>query len=208
MDFEGLKEKLVTEYGDEELAALVVYLALMAKQEGRDLSDEELLVMDACSRLYGAVRNQMQRLSAACLEPVVDPASLSDDERNGLLDYFVFERGDEKIAARANLVKLHEPIPEGLTSEEHDEYFDNRPRATFVPLANITVREAFNCLEYWKQEAETDAAIADVLGAVLPHWEGVRDIAQLTGDKPPETLGEYADYMREFGGEEEEEHGK
>lgn len=200
MEFEDAKRKLLEEYGDWDVGGVVLGFVFTAKEEGRHLTEEEVHLAQVCDWLYGNVRRQMHHLANLCEEPVLNTADLSEEERDGLNDYLILDAGDEKIAARANLVKLHEPIPKGLEVEELDEYLDER-RSVFVRLHEITVREAFAYVDYWQKEAETDEAIR----GFVDEWKGYRELAEIVGDNPPETIGEYLNYRSKLAEEEEED---
>src|SRR5215212_9443297 len=149
ISFEEVKKRL-GEYGDYELTALPLMLGFQAKEEGRKPTEDEVLVAHMSAWLYKQVEEQMMHLANICEEPVWNPAQLDSKERDGLNDYFSFNAGDEKIAARALLVKLHKPTPDDLEGEELQNWYDEQ-RSEFVAVHNITVSEALDYVAYWEQ---------------------------------------------------------
>ena len=196
---ESLEPSLRELYGDNELMSMVLYIPYQAKEENRTCTEEEERIVEACLLLGEFVRLQMHHLATVCEEPIANPATMDETEMGNLTDDIAFKARDEQIAARALLVKLHKPTPDDLEGEELTKYLDSQ-REPFVSYRNMTVCEGLDYYWYWQQQAQTDKAGSAFVG----HWEDMRDFAQLIGEKPPETISEYLDYLRTFVADSEE----
>src|SRR5215217_2162578 len=109
---EEFKRELIEAYGDDAILDVIVGLPFNASHEGRQLNKTETAAVMVLSAMYYEVEAQMRHLGSICEEPITDPAKMNKDEKQRLSDYIAFDCGDEKIAARADLVRLHKPIPD------------------------------------------------------------------------------------------------
>lgn len=201
MEFEEVKARLLEEYGEGNLLEVSVCFLFEAKEEGRAVVEKEMLFMRMCALARTQVEEQMHHLATVCEGPIPNPATMTEEEGRALSDDIAFGGRDEQVAARVNLVKLHKPDPEGVTGEEFDAYLDNKPREVFASFNEITVREAFDYLDYWEQERES----TDAMQGFMDEWKGYQEIAEITGDDPPDTLEEYMDYRKRLDKEQEED---
>lgn len=184
MEFEDAKKRLLAEHADDQLTAVGVWFLLVAKKEGRPPNEEELFFMTTIEGVFRAVTGQVEHLSSLLDKPPYQSLLTTNAEN---LD----EGNREVLAARADLV---------LTNEE--TFFEDDRRATYVPRGSLTVREAFDYLDRWEGKAR---AVDNLKWLIETEWAPYKDIAEMVGDEPPNTLGELIDYRERLDADRREE---
>ena len=201
ISFEEVKKHLEG-YGEHEITNIPLAFIFDAKDENRQLTEDEMRIATCATWLYKQVEGQMMHLANICDEPIQNPARLDSEEHQRLFGRLIDGdlRGEEKIAARALLVKKHKPTPDDLEGEEWDNWYCEQ-RSEFVALHDITVSEAIDYYAYWEQEREGTEAMRWFANEMhIAH-----EVEEVTGGDPPKNIMEFINYLTRKAKEGEED---
>lgn len=198
MDRAEILRRAIEHFGDAPLGG-VVDTAMPLLMGSDELDDEMKAMLGAVNDIYLLVKNQVYHLASRFEGGLKNPGDMDGEEYRGWKQYLDFN-GDERLAAHAELVKLHKPYPEDISEEELEDWTHKESKRHFVRIGDMTVNDAVDYLAFWDQKRRLNEDSREL----VDRMEMAHDVAQMVGEDSPKTVGEFLDYLIRIAKEEEE----